>query len=220
IVGGNLHNNVVVALAERLNSLGFACLRFNFRGIGRSTGWPTFRGTGETQDMLSVCRYLLWGTSSPPVSEDEPGPANPPPIELGPSRDPVPRPDRLIIVGYSYGSLQTFSAVSISPSIRARTRGIVAVAYPYGVLWALTLFDGSSYSSACAEGCADVPKLFVMGDADNFTSADALREFVEDEVDGRKMCVILAGKDHFFGGEEDDVCDIVEEWVTGLEQSG
>ncbi len=47
--GGDMQNNVVRGLTERLVSDGFAALRFNFRGVGNSEGEFDW-GSGETDD--------------------------------------------------------------------------------------------------------------------------------------------------------------------------
>ena len=44
--GGNMLNNVVVALAEAFAADGFAVLQFNFRGVSSSTGHYA-EGIGE-----------------------------------------------------------------------------------------------------------------------------------------------------------------------------
>ena len=51
--GGTLDNKVVQTLAKTFFSLGYAAVRFNFRGVGGSAG--TFDdGIGETDDALAV----------------------------------------------------------------------------------------------------------------------------------------------------------------------
>ncbi|MEO5735390.1 MAG: alpha/beta fold hydrolase [Rubrivivax sp.] len=51
--GGTMDNKVVQTLARALVSLGFRCVRFNFRGIGASAGvWD--EGRGEVDDALAV----------------------------------------------------------------------------------------------------------------------------------------------------------------------
>ena len=55
--GGTLHNKVVHTLARGFNELGFASVRFNFRGVGTSAG--TFaHGEGETEDALAVIDWV------------------------------------------------------------------------------------------------------------------------------------------------------------------
>ena len=51
--GGTLDNKVVQTLAKTFFALGYAAVRFNFRGVGGSAG--TFDdGIGETDDALAV----------------------------------------------------------------------------------------------------------------------------------------------------------------------
>ncbi len=55
--GGTMNNKVVFTLYHTFLKRGFACLRFNFRGVGRSQG--TFsRGEGELSDAASALDWL------------------------------------------------------------------------------------------------------------------------------------------------------------------
>ncbi|MDM8523300.1 alpha/beta hydrolase [Desulfococcaceae bacterium HSG8] len=58
LYGGDMHNHIVesVALAYRKN--GYATLRFNFRGVGRSQGHYD-KGIGEQEDVISAISYLF-----------------------------------------------------------------------------------------------------------------------------------------------------------------
>jgi alpha/beta superfamily hydrolase len=54
--GGTLDNKVVQTLAKAFFALGYAAVRFNFRGVGGSSG--TFAdGLGETDDALAVLAH-------------------------------------------------------------------------------------------------------------------------------------------------------------------
>ena len=55
--GGDMHNNVVLGLTERLTKDGFAVLRFNFRGVGGSEGAFDWGG-GETDDADAALETL------------------------------------------------------------------------------------------------------------------------------------------------------------------
>ncbi|MBS1811741.1 MAG: alpha/beta fold hydrolase [Acidobacteria bacterium] len=56
--GGTMHNKVVFRTARALNTSGYETLRFNFRGVGHSTG--TFdEGAGEAEDARLALDYLL-----------------------------------------------------------------------------------------------------------------------------------------------------------------
>lgn len=75
--GGTMHNKVVFRTARALNSAGYETLRFNFRGVGHSTG--TFdNGVGEAEDTRLALEYLL-------------------------SKQPNAR--QVIIAGFSFGSV-------------------------------------------------------------------------------------------------------------------
>ncbi|MDE1929099.1 MAG: alpha/beta fold hydrolase, partial [Burkholderiales bacterium] len=51
--GGTMDNKVVQTLGRACVQLGYRCLRFNFRGIGRSEGtWD--EGRGEVDDALAA----------------------------------------------------------------------------------------------------------------------------------------------------------------------
>ena len=53
LYGGDMHNPVVVRAGEVAQGLGLATLRFNFRGVGASTGVHD-EGKGEQDDVLAA----------------------------------------------------------------------------------------------------------------------------------------------------------------------
>ncbi len=55
--GGTMNNKVVYSLFHTFLKRGFACLRFNFRGVGRSQG-SFSRGEGELSDAASALDWL------------------------------------------------------------------------------------------------------------------------------------------------------------------
>lgn len=57
LYGGTMYNIVVEALVEVFQSLGFTTLRFNFRGVGKSTG-DYDEGIGEMHDVESAIAYI------------------------------------------------------------------------------------------------------------------------------------------------------------------
>ncbi|MFW9970441.1 MAG: alpha/beta hydrolase, partial [Candidatus Odinarchaeota archaeon] len=48
--GGDMYNNVVSGVFNKLIENDISCLRFNFRGVGKSTGIHS-DGTGELNDV-------------------------------------------------------------------------------------------------------------------------------------------------------------------------
>jgi len=56
-MGGTMNNKVVYNLHYAFYNMGFTCLRFNFRGVGRSQG-EYDQGIGELSDAASALDYL------------------------------------------------------------------------------------------------------------------------------------------------------------------
>lgn len=56
LYGGTMHNKVIYSMATALNQLGYATVRFNFRGVGRSAG-SFNHGIGEQRDVEAVIEY-------------------------------------------------------------------------------------------------------------------------------------------------------------------
>ena len=57
LFGGNMDNNVVIAVSFSLVEQGFATIRFNFRGVGNSEGEHS-KGEQEHQEILSAFELL------------------------------------------------------------------------------------------------------------------------------------------------------------------
>ena len=57
LYGGTMHNKVVYRIAKAFEHAGFAVLRFNFRGAGRSHGAHD-QGRGEQDDLRAAIRFV------------------------------------------------------------------------------------------------------------------------------------------------------------------
>lgn len=55
--GGSMDNKVVHTLIKTFAELGLSTLRFNFRGVGQTSGQYD-KGHGESEDLLTVCRWF------------------------------------------------------------------------------------------------------------------------------------------------------------------
>ena len=62
--GGTMDNKVVQTLAKAFLELGYATMRFNFRGVGKSAG-SFDEGLGETEDAAAA---LVWARTQVPPS--------------------------------------------------------------------------------------------------------------------------------------------------------
>ncbi|MEW6034831.1 MAG: alpha/beta fold hydrolase [Chloroflexota bacterium] len=65
LFGGDMHNNVVLALCCALARSGIAALRFNFRGVGRSGG-SHGHGEGEEADVVAALDLVISGQGVDP----------------------------------------------------------------------------------------------------------------------------------------------------------
>lgn len=99
LYGGNMHNNVIVAVGNALVKEGFAVLRFNFRGVGQSEG-SFNEGVGEQDDARACLSFLL-------------------------EREEIDS-HRLGIGGYSFGGMIAFS-VGVRENAAAALAGISPV---------------------------------------------------------------------------------------------
>jgi alpha/beta superfamily hydrolase len=57
LYGGDMYNNVVETIVQAYRDKGYATLRFNFRGMGQSTG-NYDEGVGEQEDVRAALVYL------------------------------------------------------------------------------------------------------------------------------------------------------------------
>jgi alpha/beta superfamily hydrolase len=88
--GGDMQNNIVTALADAFAAAGFATLRFNFRGVGKSTGHYA-DGRGEQEDARAA---LGWLVAQPGIDAN-----------------------RVFIAGYSFGARVTLAVASTDPRV-------------------------------------------------------------------------------------------------------
>ena len=169
LMGGTMDDTIVVALCRTLAARGWATLRFNFRGAGRSEG-AFDAGHGEMDDVAGALDFLC----------------------IQPDVDP----DRLAVMGYSFGA-----GVALHHSVRdSRPRWLAGIALVQ-----------ENYADPFLD--ADPrPKLFVAGRNDPWAPADALYAYIE-RLRPPVTLHILLDTDHFFGGRESEVAEIIAEWL-------
>jgi alpha/beta superfamily hydrolase len=67
LYGGTMHTKAVFRIAQALVDLGLPTLRFNFRGVGRSTGQYA-SGHGEREDVRAALDYLAGAFPGVPLA--------------------------------------------------------------------------------------------------------------------------------------------------------
>jgi uncharacterized protein len=186
LYGGNMNNSVVVAITAALAAKGISTLRFDFRGVGASGGTHG-GGVPEVDDARAAIGALRAASGI----------------------------DRIAIAGYSFGSLVALrmAAEDIEAPEDGPSTGVDAVA---AVAPPLAMFDASFVSGI---GGA---LLLLAGDRDQYCPREQLESL--EGMDNDPGVVrswnstehrILEGADHFFGGFEERVGDMVAEWVKG-----
>ncbi|MEX2528124.1 MAG: alpha/beta fold hydrolase [Gemmatimonadota bacterium] len=88
--GGTMHTKAVFRTAQALNSVGIRALRFNFRGVGHSTG-SYDDGMGEQEDVKAALDFLETQTPGVP----------------------------LFLAGFSFGSIVGLRVAQEDPRVRA-----------------------------------------------------------------------------------------------------
>lgn len=170
LYGGSMHNNVVETCVRAAHEAGWAALRFNFRGVGGSTGQHD-QGKGEVEDVLASARWLTGRA-----------------------------PGRVIIIGYSFGSLVGSQAAPRVPNLA----GGVWVAPP------LILGPLSPWPQDAG------PLLLIAGESDQYTNMGDLRAYAKG-IGARGSLHALDGVDHFFWSAESVLFEKVHGFFAHLE---
>jgi alpha/beta superfamily hydrolase len=111
LYGGSMHNNVVEALCDAALQEGVAALRFNFRGVGQSSGEHS-GGEGEQDDVLAA---LAAAAAIPDATTD---------------------PRRIGLAGYSFGAAMAARAAGADEGAPA---ALVLISPPIAGLTGLLL---------------------------------------------------------------------------------
>lgn len=143
--------DLLVQTAQLLARRGYRSVIFNQRGIGESSGSATFTCEDEVRDVRAICRW----------ARREPHAAGAAAVAADPGPD-------VVLVGSSAGATVAGSALD--------EEGVVAgvfVGYTFG-WWASWLF-GRHFPRVLS---SPLPKLFIQGSEDGFTSVGQLYERV------------------------------------------
>lgn len=123
----------------------------------------------------------------------------------------------VLLIGYSYGSLITSSASASIP----QCIGCVLISPSFSVMDWLLMFN-SSHHMAQAKIRSDIPRLFVIGDRDNFTSLKVFFDYVvtfpNHSTTTATSYVVIPKADHFFVGSEHTIATIVGQWWEKQQQ--
>jgi uncharacterized protein len=169
LYGGNMINNVVIAVCQTLVERNIVALRFNFRGVGSSEG-KFDDGKGEQDDLRAALAAL--------------------------SEHPSVDPDRLGVMGYSFGGMVALAAAKGLKQVR----GLAAVS----PVVTPGLMDGIS-----------IPAYFICGTDDHVISTDMLiREAKKMTPPGQVD--LVRGADHLWIDREEEMADKVAAFLINV----
>ncbi|GJE94577.1 alpha/beta hydrolase [Phanerochaete sordida] len=195
-LGGRMDDPVLHALKAPLSRAGYCVLRYNSRGVGQSTGWPSLTGTQEARDLEELAS---WAAAQ------------------------LPGLTSLVIAGYSHGALVASLFPPPPPSSQVKVTHIL-LSYPLGPRAWLTAFRGRHYTAAL-DALARDPRanvLVVYGDHDEFTGAQSYDDWVEGlrrENDGegkaRLQILRIEGANHFWVDPDarEQMLRAVQQWI-------
>ncbi|HHT9152532.1 MAG TPA: alpha/beta hydrolase [Candidatus Hypogeohydataceae bacterium YC40] len=177
-LGGDMNNNVIVALAQELSERGYVTLRFNYRGVGGSEGsfkdvaerfhyWESTFGEGNLEgaleDTRSALSFLKTFASSVKTL-------------------------RLFLAGYSFGAVTAMRLGADDDGVIA----IAGIATPVGI-----------YNLNCLSYCKK-PKLFICSDCDFATNVEDVRRNFEKFSEPKRLTV-KTNVSHFYIGSEKEI---------------
>jgi alpha/beta superfamily hydrolase len=166
LYGGSMDNNVVWTAARAYGDRGWATLRFNFRGVGASTG-KYGEGIAEAEDVTGAVTFFKSKVTGP-----------------------------CYVVGYSFGA-----AVAARAMLEGlRVDGAVLISPPIAFMDLGFLHETPGLS------------LIVVGDEDNLAPLAGLEELCrrrQPPIDLR----VVAGADHFYGGREEELYQILQDYL-------
>jgi len=171
--GGNMHNNVVGAIARTYQALGYSTLRFNFRGVGSSQGSPS-DGIGEQEDVRAAIAYLA---------------------DLGVKQ--------IDLTGYSYGAW-------VNGNISCAEDGIANM---------VMVSPPVAFIDFGPVGALDCLKLIITGSRDDIAPAEMIRRSYR-KWNSEAQFEVIDGADHFYGGYEDQLEEILSFRIQELKDLG
>ncbi|KAG0189174.1 hypothetical protein DFQ28_003753 [Apophysomyces sp. BC1034] len=181
-LGGNMQNNVVVALHKFFANRGYVTVRLNFRGCGRSEGKTSWTGMSEREDYQTVVDYLT---------------------------EQYPKLSRLILCGYSYGSMiaSTIRPASVSCSY-------LLISYPLSVMWLLATMKYSYFRAEAKKLLQDQEDcLLLFGSKDQFTGVNSYQKWFKTITSEQVDQVMIEGADHFWFHNEERLITEVDRWL-------
>ncbi|KAH9831594.1 Alpha/Beta hydrolase protein [Rhodofomes roseus] len=190
-LGGCMGDPVLNLLVAPLHRLRYHVIRYNSRGVGKSSGWASLTGSREAQDLRELVQWAI---------------------------DRLQSVESVVIVGYSYGSLiaslhpllphPRVSHIIISYPLSVRH-------------WLTAFHGGTYTAAVTALVRDDRAHVLALyGDHDDFTNPEAYegwtRSLSEATAEGVLKIVKVEGADHFWreSGARVKLVETIETWLS------
>ncbi|EPQ52764.1 alpha/beta-hydrolase [Gloeophyllum trabeum ATCC 11539] len=188
-LGGRKEDPTLMCLQRVFLRAGYCVVRYNSRGVGKSSGWPSLTGASEAQDLKDLVQWLT-GRS--------------------------PNVEHVLIAGYSHGSLIASLHPVLPPPIKTHH---LILSYPLGPRGWLTAFRTGTYTKALAtlvqDPAADV--LIVYGTRDEFTGIGKYDAWAQTLMHERRAVALrierVEGATHFWFNHQQELESIVRSWL-------
>ncbi|KAG1825082.1 Alpha/Beta hydrolase protein [Suillus variegatus] len=192
-LGGNMHEPTLKVLTRLLQHKNYYVIRYNSRGVGKSSGWPSLTGKAEGEDLKALVQEFL--AEKPEV-------------------------DSLTVIGYSYGSLIASLHPVLNPKVKTSH---ILLSYPISPRGLLTMFHTGMYSLALRDILCnpDARLLLIYGDKDEFTSKSKYDEWVDtlrrtDGLKARFDIIPVMDANHFWQSDGARIAlqQAVDSWIS------
>ncbi|KAF9446303.1 alpha/beta-hydrolase [Macrolepiota fuliginosa MF-IS2] len=190
-LGGQKDDPVLASLVDPLLERKYYVLRYNSRSVGKSTGFSSFTGFSEAEDLKALVQWAL---------------------------SQIENITSVVFIGYSHGSLISTLHPALPAPIRTSH---VLLSYPLGPRGWLTLFRTSYYQDQLEGLLKDDRSniLAIFGDGDEFTSISSYKEWTEklkEAVQGsdRLRIVEIENASHFWRGRSGlELGQVLRRWL-------
>ncbi|KAG7341582.1 hypothetical protein IV203_023535 [Nitzschia inconspicua] len=204
-LGGNMNNNVVLAIVVWFQRLQITTMRFDFSGHQIGKGHRQVQQVKEAANFLLSGAHLDGSTSHSYHHQTASSTTT-----TSPHKSTKQPPKSLLLVGYSYGSIISGSAsIEIPQCI-----GVAMISPPLAVRHWLYLFHGNYHLEQARK--SGLPLIMILGSRDNFTGEDSFMEVVQSMPTATTTGAVLKDADHFFRGREQDLMDVLGHWILNV----
>ncbi|KDR76343.1 hypothetical protein GALMADRAFT_247740 [Galerina marginata CBS 339.88] len=184
-LGGRKEDPSLSSLIEPLAERGYHVLRYNSRGVGGSTGWASFTGFSEAEDLKSLITWAM---------------------------DKISDVKSVVILGYSHGSLIA-SLFPVLPSVKTSHILLSYPLGPRAFLTLFNSSSYSkALQELIRHPQSNV--LIVFGDRDEFTSQSKYKSWTSDLQGDNVEIHEVENASHFWHGPSArELARIVERWL-------